>query len=217
MTSITSMTLLLTSTLPSWLERLSPETLLTAFFFLFGLILTLWGQRLMHLWLAVAGFLSGYSIALSLNHQFLKLADGTPLIFACVMGLAFAILFGIAYRLSFFLAGSALGTYLTIFLYHLYVSPANPPYIYTIVLAFLFGSLAAALRKTFVRIATSICGSLFIADATMAVMFHQAPNRILRGNFLAFSPQVLPPMVTLLIVAFSALGIWHQTRKHKKN
>ena len=177
-----------------------------------GLLLMFWGKILFRAWLVIAGLLSGWNLGTSLNARWLGLTDNPRLIFLAILALAFALLFSVAYRFSFFLAGAAGGVYLIQFLSQ--VIGFEPESYILIIAAVIGGALAASFRDFFAIIATSITGAFMFTDGFLALIKLTPAGSIIRANVRIFTTGT-NILVLILIVILTILGTWIQVRRGK--
>lgn len=198
------------------LNLLPASSLLSCLYVFLGILLLFYGKRIFHLFLSLSGFLSGSLLALNLDRSYLHLEPQIRIIFVAALGLSCALLFGVAYKFSFFLAGASLAIYYAIFFYRLYIPGQNPPWIYVLGIAVLCGTLSAFLRDEFIRLGTSICGAALIADTVYAAVFKHLPGGILRGDFASLREISSRVLLLLFLLALTMLGFFCQKRSRQK-
>lgn len=199
-----------------FIDNISFTYLLFSLYVILGLLLLLYGRRIFHVFLSLAGLVSGYAIANQLNMHFMHMNNEISLVFYFVMAIAFAILFGLAYKFSFFLAGTSIAIYCSIFLFRLYMPNQNPPWIYVLSIAVICGTIAAIYRDHFVSLATATSGSLLIADTIYSLSFNLPPAGILRGNFNSLNHIANRIVLLILLITLTTLGFLYQIKSKKK-
>lgn len=198
--------------MPDLITNLDVRSLCAVLLGLIGLLLILWGERIFHLWLFSTGFFAGYSFALALNRNYLKLQGQGPLIFALVVAVALALLCVFAYRVSFFLAGGSLAAYYLSIFARLYAAKTPIPWIYILIASIIIGSLAAAFRKPFTRLATALCGAYLLCNSFYASLFNSELLAFLRGDFQMLRRQS-PFIFTVLLIILTLIGTLYQSKK----
>lgn len=175
-----------------------------------GILLLFWGKIIFRAWLLITGLLTGWSIGAEINTKWLGLTDNPQLIFHAVLALAFALLFSVGFRFSFFLAGAVAGIYVLGFLLEL--AGIEPIFYFYIIAAVIGGALASQFRDLFTTIATSITGAFLLTDALLAIVKLTPAGFVIRLNIQVFSSGT-NILILILIIAFTALGIWSQSRR----
>lgn len=175
-----------------------------------GILLMFWGKIIFRAWLLISGLLAGWQIGTEINTRWLGLTDNPQLIFLAVLALAFALLFSVGFRFSFFLAGAAGGIYVLGFLLEL--ADIEPVFYFYIIAAILGGALASNFRDLFTIVATSITGAFLLTDGLLAIFKVTPAGYVIRQNIEVFSGGT-NILILVLIVVFAALGIWSQMRR----
>lgn len=175
-----------------------------------GILLLFWGKIIFRAWLLIMGLLTGWSIGKEINTRWLGLTDNPQLIFLAVLAFAFALLFSVGFRFSFFLAGAVGAIYVLGFLLELI--GIEPVFYFYIIAAVIGGALASQFRDLFTTVATAITGAFLLTDALLAIFKLTPAGYVIRLNIQVFSGGT-NILILILIVVFAAFGIWSQTRR----
>ena len=198
-----------------FISSLSFTYLTYALYTCLGLLLLFYGRRVFHLFLALAGLTSGLALANQLNMHFMHLNNEFAVGFYLVIALATALLFSLAYRFSFFLAGTSIAIYYSIFLFRLYMPGQNPPWLYVLAISIIAGTIAGIFREKFLALGSAAAGAILVADSIYGLSFKQAPAAILRGNFESLNHIANRIILLILLICTISLGFIFQMKKVK--
>lgn len=175
-----------------------------------GILLIFWGKIIFRAWLLISGLITGWRIGAAINTRWLGLTDNPQLIFLAVLAFAFALLFSVGFRFSFFLAGAAGGIYVLGFLLEL--AGIEPVFYFYIIAAVIGGALASQFRDLFTIVATSITGAFLLTDGLLAIFQLTPAGFVIRQNIQVFSGGT-NILILVMVSAFAVLGIWSQLRR----
>lgn len=179
---------------------------------LLALSLLFWGKTIFRIWLVGAGLTTGYSAGVWLS-SLLGFEGAAHWMTIAVAAIAAAVLFGLAYKLSFFLAGAAFGVYLAWYAASLFNMEIS--WIIGLAAAILVGIMAAALRDRFVMLATAVTGSLLLVDAVLGAVREAEPFTIMWQQIERW--QLGESLVILLLVlGLTLLGYFTQSGKIRR-
>ena len=179
---------------------------------LLALSLLFWGKTIFRIWLVGTGLTTGYSAGVWLS-SLLGFEGAAHWMTIAVAAIAAAVLFGLAYKLSFFLAGAALGVYLAWYAASLFNMEIS--WIIGLAAAILVGIMAAALRDRFVMLATAVTGSLLLVDAVLGAVREAEPFTIMWQQIERW--QLGESLVILLLVlGLTLLGYFTQSGKIRR-
>lgn len=179
---------------------------------LLALALLFWGKTIFKLWLLGAGLTTGYSLGMGLG-TLLDLEGTTLWVVIVLAALTLTVLFSLAYKASFFLAGAALGYYLAWYIASLFNVEIN--WIFMLVAAILIGSIAVGLRDRFMMGATAVTGSLLLIDAVLGGIRQAEPFTIMWQQIERW--QLGESLIILLLtLALTLLGYYTQAGKIRR-
>src|ERR1017187_1437733 len=125
-----------------------------------GILICLWGYRLVKLTLGVMGFIigaaGGWTLGLSLGTG----NNGIALICAIIVGVICAVLCIWLFFLSIFLLGASAGAIVATALFH--AAGNQPQPILVLLLAIVFGVIALVMQKFMIIVSTAFIGSYLI-------------------------------------------------------
>lgn len=179
---------------------------------LLALALMFWGKTIFRIWLVGAGLAAGYSAGVWLS-TLLGFEGAAHWSTVALAAAAFAVLFGLAYKLSFFLAGASLGAYLAWYAASLF--NAEISWVIGLAAAIFIGIIGAALRDHFVMLATAVTGSLLLVDAVLGAVREAEPFTIMWQQIERW--QLGESLVILLLVlGLTLLGYFTQAGKIRR-
>ena len=133
-----------------------------------GILICLWGYRLVKLTLGVMGFIigaaGGWTLGLSLGTG----NNGIALICAIIGGVICAVLCIWLFFLGIFLLGASAGAVVATALFH--AAGNQPQLILVLVLALVFGVIALVLQKLMIIVSTAFSGSYLVTAGLLHLL-----------------------------------------------
>jgi hypothetical protein len=133
-----------------------------------GILICLWGYRLVKLTLGVMGFIigaaGGWTLGLSLGTG----NNGIALICAIIVGVICAVLCIWLFFLGIFLLGASAGAVVATALFH--AAGNQPQPILVLVLALVFGVIALVLQKLMIIVSTAFSGSYLVTAGLLHLL-----------------------------------------------
>ena len=179
---------------------------------LLGLALLFWGKSIFKVWLVGSGLTSGYALGSWLS-ALMDLSGVPHWLLVGFVAVAMAVLFGLAYKASFFLAGAALGLFLAWYTAALFNLELHG--IVALVAMLVLGLIGVGVRDRFIMLASSVTGSLLLLDAVLGAIRGAEPFTILWQSIERW--QLGESLVILLLaLALTLLGYFTQSGKIRR-
>ena len=177
---------------------------------LIGVAMLFWGYRLFRIWLAIAGFMFGTVIGNMIASLYLP-GDLWPIVLAIAVGLLFAVLAFVIYRLGAVLIGACLGAlFLSLIFGLLGIAPAWWIYLIGAVLGAI---LAGMMVVPFIKIASAFNGAYVIMVGIFSLI--QNVSIADQQQYMLISQDNLPWYFYAGVIVLAIIGIIFQMSTNK--